>query len=197
MKKIFFAATAALAILCSCSKENDDLTASATGSVVNVSFIEEQSNTRAFFGASSAAESWEKEISSVTMFVFRPSGEFIVQRFFSPTEVAAKSARFALPGVSAGDNCEFVVVANATVTGVNSKADLIAQIESDASSYNGTFTEVNSSAKRSGGFVMSGSSATVVATEGSATNVAIDRKSTRLNPSHIQQARMPSSACKK
>ena len=178
MKNLFFAATAALVLLCSCSKENDNLIDNATGGVVEVSFVEEQPETRAFFGTTAAAETWEKSLSSVTLFVFKSSGELITQRSFSSSELTAKSAKFALPGVAAGDNCEFYAVANTSLSGVTSKTTLLLQLESSAGSYNGTFAEVNTAAKRSGGFVMSGNTTKAIAAAGASTSVAVTLKRT-------------------
>lgn len=173
MKHLFFAATAALALLCSCSKDNDEIVNSTKGSVVNVSFTEDAPETRAFFGTTAAAEPWEKTLSSVTMFAFNTSGTLILQRSFSPAELTAKKASFALPNVTAGSSCDFYAVANFPTTNIANKAALLAVLESSAAAYNGTFAEVSAGAKHSGGFVMSGSTSQAVATEGSATNVAI------------------------
>lgn len=178
MKHLFFAATAAMALLCSCSKDNDEITNSTKGSVVNVSFTEDAPETRAFFGTTAAAETWEKTLNSVTMFAFNTSGTLILQRSFSPSELTAKKASFALPNVTTGSSCDFYVVANFPAVNVANKAALLAILESSAIGYNGTFAEVSAGAKRSGGFVMSGATSQAVAAEGSTTNVAITLKRT-------------------
>ncbi|MEG1612389.1 MAG: FimB/Mfa2 family fimbrial subunit [Alistipes sp.] len=178
MKHLFFAATAALALLCSCSKENDEIINSTKGSVVNVSFTEDAPETRAFFGTTAAAETWEKTLNSVVMYAFNPSGTLILQRSFSPAELTAKKASFALPNVTAGSSCDFYAVANFPAANVANKAALLAVLESSAAGYNGTFAEVSSGAKRTNGFVMSGSTSQAVAAEGSATNIAITLKRT-------------------
>lgn len=178
MKHLFFAATAALALLCSCSKDNDEIINSTKGSVVNVSFTEDAPETRAFFGTTAAAETWEKTMTSVTMFAFNTSGTLILQRSFSPAELTAKKASFALPNVTAGSSCDFYAVANSAAPKVANKAALLAILESSAAGYNGTFAEVSAGAKRLGGFVMSGGVTQAVAAEGSATNVAITLKRT-------------------
>lgn len=178
MKHLFFAATAAMALLCSCSKDNDEITNSTKGSVVNVSFTEDAPETRAFFGTTATAETWEKTLTSVTMFAFNTSGTLILQRSFSPAELTAKKASFAMPNVTAGSSCDFYAVANFVVSNVANKAALLAILESSAIGYNGTFAEVSAGAKRSGGFVMSGATSQAVAAEGSATNVAIALKRT-------------------
>lgn len=61
---------------------------------------------------------------------------------------------------------------------VNSSDVLTAMLEQDAASYNGTFAEVSAKAKRTGGFVMSGSASKAVAAAGSSTDVAITLKRT-------------------
>ena len=64
---------AALAFLASCSTQNDEILASTEGAVVHVSFADDNgADTRAFFGTTAAAETWEKALNSVTMFVFDP-----------------------------------------------------------------------------------------------------------------------------
>lgn len=179
MKKLFLAATVALALFASCSKDSNALIDNVKGSVVEVSFVDEQPGTRAFFATTAAAEAWEKNLSSVTMFIFNASGNLITQRAFNASEIAAKSASFALPGVAPGENCDFYAVANLTgISGITTKATLLALLESNAASFNGTFAEVSTAAKRADGFVMSGTASKAVAAAGSTTSVALTLKRT-------------------
>lgn len=179
MKKLFLAATVALAFFASCSQDTNSLTDPIKGSVVNVSFVDEPSESRAFFATTAAAETWEKTLSSVTMFIFNPSGNLITQRAFNASEIAGKSASFALPDVSPGTNCDFYAVANlSTITGITTKAALLAVLENNAGQYNGTFAEVSTGAKRTDGFVMSGTASKAVAAAGSTTTVALTLKRT-------------------
>lgn len=179
MKNLFLAAMAALAFLASCSKQNDEILASTEGAVVHVSFTDDDTaDTRAFFGTTAAAETWEKALNSVTMFVFAPDGDLLVKRSFSSSELSSKKATFSLPDVSSGATCEFYAVANLDVASVTSKSALLSLLEAEAASYNGTFAEVTTKAKRTSGFVMSGSASKAVAAVGAVTNVAITLKRT-------------------
>ena len=74
MKKMILAATAALAMLASCNKHTDEIADSATGSVVKITLTDKTPETRAFFDQTAAAESWEKKINSLTLFVFGDFG---------------------------------------------------------------------------------------------------------------------------
>ena len=100
----------------------------------------------------------------------------IVRRNFTPAEVSAKKATFALPKSVAGKSVEFYAIANTTVGDIADKAALLALKETSAALYNGTFAEVSAAAKRSGGFLMSGTATKTVAAAGQATDVAITLK---------------------
>lgn len=176
MKQLFFAAMAAMAMLCSCSKQNDEIIELSKGGVVNISFTDDNPTTRAFFGTTAAAETWEKTLSSITVYAFNSSGNLLVRRQFTSTELANKSASFALPGATVADNCEFYAVANTTIASVTTKSALLTTLESAASEYNGTFAEVSGATKRAAGFVMSGSATQAIAAKGSTTSVAITLK---------------------
>lgn len=178
MKKLIYSLTALLA-LASCAKEQQEPipTPMGTGDVT-VSFVAEENSaqTRAFFDASATTESWEKSLSSLTVFCFNADGSLIVRRNFTPAEVSAKKATFALPKSAAGKSVEFYALANTTVNTIADKTALLVLKETSAALYNGTFAEVSSAAKRSGGFLMSGSATKTVAAEGQATDVAITLK---------------------
>lgn len=177
MKKILLAATVALALLASCSKDADRIAESARGGVVKISFVDETPQSRAFFGATAAAESWEKQINSLTLLVFDKGGTAVLRRHFSPAEIAAGTATVPLPEATPGETYSFHVIANAV--GIGAVADLNALkalAESEAAAYNGTFDEVASRAKRSGGFTMSGSADKAVAQAGQVTAVEVSLK---------------------
>lgn len=178
MKNLFLAATVALGLLVSCNKQESEIFTASTGAVATVSFTDEEPESRAFFGSTAAAEVWEKTLNTVTIFVFDPSGDMLVKRSFSAAELAGKKATFALPNAVPGNVCEFYAVANLDVAAVNNKAALTALVEGDAASYNGTFADVSTKAKRAGGFVMSGTASQTVAAAGSTTNVAVTLKRT-------------------
>ena len=94
------------------------------------------------------------------------------------SELAAKSATFSLPKSAAGTECSFYAVANYDASAAKTKSALTALVEKSAADYNGTFAEVSSKAKRSGGFVMSGSTTKTVGAVNSTTNVGITLKRT-------------------
>ncbi|MDE7006189.1 FimB/Mfa2 family fimbrial subunit [uncultured Alistipes sp.] len=174
MKHLFLAATVALGLLVSCNKEENEIYATSKGAVATVSFTDGEPATRS---ATAEAETWEKTLNTVTMFVFDPSGDLMVKRSFSATELSAKKATFALPDAVPGNVCEFYAVANLDVANVGDKTTLTALLERDAASYNGTFAEVSTKAIRTGGFVMSGMATETIAA-GSTTDVAITLKRT-------------------
>lgn len=76
----------------------------------------------------------------------------------------------------AGKSVEFYAIANTTVGDIADKAALLALKETSAAVYNGTFAEVSAAAKRSGGFLMSGTATKTIAAVGQATDVAITLK---------------------
>lgn len=183
MKNLFLAVTAAMALLCSCSKENDEILAPVKGGTVTVSFVDESSlpgtQSRAFFATTAAAETWEKQINSMTLYVFKmSSGELILRRPFTAAEVAAKQAEIVIPGVTTGDNCDFYAVANMTLNNITDKASLLAALETEPGRYNGEFQDVSVKANRPGGFVMSGFITQAIAEAGSTNNVSIVLKRT-------------------
>lgn len=178
MKNLILAATAVLVFLCSCSKQDNEIIESLNGGLVNVSFVDEPSTTRAFFGTTAAAESWEKTLSSMTIFVFNNSGNLLIRRAFSSAELTDKRATFSIPGVTAGNSCDFYVVANIAAPEVANKTGLLAFLENTPVSYNGTFVEVSTKGKRSGGFVLSGNTIQTIAAAGTTTNVPVTLKRT-------------------
>ena len=176
MKNLFLAATAALALLVSCSKDYDEVMETAKGGVVSVSFVSDDTDTRAFFGATATAEAWEKALNTLTMYVFDSSGAMTLQRTFTPQELAGKTAIFSLPNVTVGASYDFYAVANSVPNNITNKAALLAAIEKEAAQYNGTFAEVTAKAKRAGGFTMSGGTVKAIAAAGASTDVAITLK---------------------
>lgn len=176
MKNIILAFAAAIT-LASCAKEEQAPVPVSGNNEITVSFVAEpiSAQSRAFFDASAATESWEKSLSSISLFCFDTDGSLIVRRNFTPSEVSAKKATFSLPRSAAGKSVEFYAVANTTVGNIADKAALLALKETSAALYNGTFAEVASASKRSGGFLMSGSVSKTV-TAGASTDVAITLK---------------------
>lgn len=179
MKNILFAAAAAALFTASCAKIETE-PQPAADPAVTVSFVAQPNSeqTRAFFDPTMTTEAWEKSLSSLAVFVFGESGDLIVQRNFTVEELTARCATFPVPRSAAGTNCEFYAVGNHELTGITTKATLLAQLEKTPETYNGTFAEVSTKAKRSGGFLMSGNVAKTIGASGSSTPVEITLKRT-------------------
>ena len=184
MKKILFAAAAiAAALFASCDKDNDTinpaLPETSDGARIAITLTgADEADTRAFFDTSAKAEAWESALSSLSVFAFDNSGALIIRRDFTSSELASKSATFALPKSAAGTECSFYAVANYDASSAKTRAALTVLVEKSAADYNGTFAEVSSAAKRSGGFVMSGMKSQTVGAVNSTTNVGITLKRT-------------------
>lgn len=176
MKKILFAALAAVTLF-SCDKEDaPKINATNDGALVSMTFTDE-SSTRAFFTETATAEAWEKSLSSLSVYVFSAKGDLITQREFAPAELTARTATFALPHATAGTTCDFYAVANMPLSGIATKSALLSKLESTAADYNGSFAEVSTKAKRSAGFVMSAVTSKAIA-QGQTTSVALTLKRT-------------------
>lgn len=183
MKKLIFAATAIVAALfASCDKEPEMLNPTTPGAMdaaqVTLTLAGADEQTRAFFDNTGKAEAWESSLSSLSIFVFDDAGNLIIRRDLTSGELAAKSVTFSLPKSSAGTTCSFYAVANYDATSAKTKAVLTSMLEKSAADYNGTFAEVSTTAKRPGGFVMSGLKTQAVGAVNSTTNVAITIKRT-------------------
>ena len=184
MKKILFAAAAiAAALFASCDKTDDTLDpampeTSDTARIAITLTGADEADTRAFFDTSAKAEAWESSLSSLSVFAFDNSGALIIRRDFTSSELASKSATFALPKSAAGTECSFYAVANYDASSAKTRAALTVLVEKSAADYNGTFAEVSSAAKRSGGFVMSGSTSKTIGAVNSTTSVGITLKRT-------------------
>ena len=117
-------------------------------------------------------------MSSLSIFVFDNADNFVIRRDLTSSELAAKSATFSLPKSLASTPCSFYAIANYDASSAKTRAALTALVENSAAAYNGTFAEVSTKAKRSGGFVMSGSTTKTVGSVNSTTNVGIVLKRT-------------------
>ena len=184
MKKILFAAAAiAAALFASCDKTDDTLDPAlpetSDGARIAITLIGAgDTETRAFFDTTAKAEAWESSLSTLSVFAFDKGGTLIVRRDFTSTEFASKSATFALPKSTAGTECLFYAVANYDVSSAKTRTALTALVENSAAAYNGTFAEVSTAAKRSGGFVMSGFATKTVGAVNTTTSVGITLKRT-------------------
>ena len=171
MKKMILAATAALA---SCNKHTDEIADSATGSVVKITLTDKTPETRAFFDQTAAAESWEKKIGTLTLFVFDGNGDAVLQRKFTAAEISGQTATIPVPDAAPGQTYSFYAIANGSaLSGIGTLDDLRSQAESEIADYNGTFDEVTTKAKRSAGFTMTGSATKAIAAAGQTTTVQI------------------------
>ena len=117
-------------------------------------------------------------MSSLSIFVFDNADNLIIRRDLTFDELVAKSATFALPKSTAGTECSFYAVANYDASSAKTQAALTALVENSAAAYNGTFAEVSTAAKRSGGFVMSGSATKTIGAVNTTTNIGITLKRT-------------------
>ena len=175
MKKMFLAAAAALAMLASCSKDADEIADTAKGGVVKITLTDKTpAMTRAFFGTTAAAESWEKEDRlphAVRLRRKRPCGPAaqVLRRGDLRT-----GGHHPVPDAKPGEAAKFYVVANSgNPANVADLTELRSSTESEAASYNGTFDEVTTKAVRSGGFTMTGSTMKAIAQAGQTTDVQI------------------------
>ena len=117
-------------------------------------------------------------MSSLSIFVFDNADNLIIRRDLTSDELVAKSATFALPKSAASTECSFYAVANYDASSAKTQAALTTLVENSAAAYNGTFAEVSTAAKRSGGFVMSGSVTKTVGAVNTTTNIGITLKRT-------------------
>ncbi len=117
-------------------------------------------------------------MSTLSIFVFDNADNFVIRRDLTSSELAAKSATFSLPKSLASTPCSFYAIANYDASSAKTRAALTALVEKSAADYNGTFAEVSTAAKRSGGFVMSGMKSQTVGAVNSTTNVGITLKRT-------------------
>lgn len=115
-------------------------------------------------------------MSTLSIFVFDNADNFVIRRDLTSSELAAKSATFSLPKSLASTPCSFYAIANYDASSAKTRAALTALVEKSAADYNGTFVEVSTAAKRSGGFVMSGMKSQTVGAMNSTTNVGITLK---------------------
>lgn len=133
MKKMFLAAAAVVALLASCNKHTDEIADSATGSVVKISLTDKiPETTRAFFDQTAAAESWEKKINTLTLFIFDQSNQAVLQRNFTAAEISGQAATVPVPNAAPGQSYSFYVVANGSaLSGVGTLDDLKSKVESE------------------------------------------------------------------
>ena len=178
MKKIFlFATMAVAATLASCSKNTEIETPEVIhpdGPQVRLTLAGENAATRFFFNPNAMAETWEKDLRSLSIYVFDGTGKFVLRRNVTPYEMPTRAATFALPNSAVGKNYSFYVVANAEYGEVASIAEIEALTESlTLDEYNGAFDVISRGRKRDAGFVMTGVTTAQIDPDGSPTEVPV------------------------
>ena len=177
MKKLFFAAIAAVSVLfASCTEKLDETpnapSGSGEGQEVKISLSGgKASMLRSTFDNTAQAETWEKTINSLTIYVYNITNGAFTRRALTAEELSTMSVIFCLPSSQPGDACEFTAVANLQGE-VNSRSELLALVE-NSNLYNGTFASVSTGAVRPGGFVMSGETTKTLSTDGTPTTVSV------------------------
>ena len=165
---------AAAALLGACTKNASEIEDSATGSVVKITLTDKTPETRAFFDQTAAAESWEKKIGTLTLFVFDGNGDAVLQRNFTAAEISGQAATVPVPDAPPGEMYRFYVIANAgTAISADNLSELQGKSEGESAAYNGTFDEVTTKAKRAAGFTLTGSATKAIAAAGQTTEVQI------------------------
>ena len=184
MKKFFMKLTAIAVmpmLLAACTKDEVNPTPTNGGKEGEIELILKNESvadgTRAF--GSGTTESWEKSISSAVLIVYNTSGTQILRRVLTAAEVNGSTTtpiKFVLPGVSADASCDFYVVINRNIAdNITTKTGLLAELESDIASYNGTYANVTTKAMRSGGFVMTGTATAKIVSGTTAVAVTVKR----------------------
>lgn len=172
MKKILFAALAAI-VLASCAKtETGTDETSADGTVVNLIFTPAQ--TRAFFDNTATAEPWEKEVHSITVYVFNQFGTQVMRKHFDTVDVNALQSSFKVPKETKGTTCTFYVVANGDGRHGLTNTNYYHQYKDELPlRYNGTFEKISAGGAREDGFIMSGAEAVQIPADGSPVEVSV------------------------
>lgn len=177
MKKQFFAAAFAVALLASCSveRENPAPQPVTEGAEVMITFDKSgsQFETRAFFDNTIEAEPYEKAIKSATIYVFDPEGAMVMRKEFSSGELSSLSGSVILPTSIAGKECTFYALANYNSYPMNlaTENNLLKTYEY-TSNFNGIFDEVSVGARKSTGITMSAVKKAVVQPQGVPTDVS-------------------------
>ncbi|WP_462353362.1 DUF4906 domain-containing protein [Alistipes timonensis] len=186
MKKLFFKVAAIAAMMgavVACNKENigpaPETNGNGVGKGADIELtLQNPSNETRAFGAGTT-ETWEKSISSAVLLVYNSSGTQILRRVLTSAEVTASTGtpiKFVLPGTDVGASCDFYVVINRTIPdAVTTKTALLAELESDIASYNGTYANVTTKAMRPEGFVMTGTATAKIVSGTTAVAVTVKR----------------------
>jgi hypothetical protein len=177
MNKIFLLASVVAATsLASCSKNTETIvpeTDNADGPKVRLT-LGDDAATRAFFDDAAKAETWEKDLKTLTVYAFDSSGDLIFRRYLNSSDVSAKSATFLMPNSAAGTTCSFYVVANTSYGDVATTSAMDAMLEKvTLDEYNGPFGEIMIMGKRKSGFVMTGKTTAAIAPAGLTSDISV------------------------
>ena len=163
MKHLFFksaALAAMMATLAACDKTTltDDPVPEGKDAVVELKFVSPE-GSRAF--GAGTTETWEKEVKTATVIAYNAAGAQLLRRDdLTAAQINGSTTTpvsMVLPNVNVNDAVDFYVIINRTIDAtVTTKAGLLALLESDIASYNGTYANVTTKASRTAGFVMAG-----------------------------------------
>lgn len=175
------AIAAMMGTVVACNKENIDpapgVDGNGDGANIELTLQNAPDATRAF--GAGTTESWEKSISSAVLIVYNTSGTQILRRVLTSAEVTASTGtpiKLVLPGADVDASCDFYVVINRTIPdAVTTKTALLAELESDIASYNGTYANVTTKAVRTGGFVMTGTATAKIVSGTTAVAITVKR----------------------
>ena len=79
---------------------------------MKITLTDKTPETRAFFDQTAAAESWEKKIGTLTLFVFDGNGDAVLQRKFTAAEISGQTATIPVPDAAPGQTYRFYAIAN-------------------------------------------------------------------------------------
>lgn len=180
MKKLFIATMAAAAVFASCSDNGINVIEPIGADSPQVHLtLGTDAATRVFFDNSATAETWESEVTMLSVYIFNNAGNFILKRTLTPAEIANLSARILLPNSTTGTECSFYVVANDDYGSVATTAEMdVLRERATLDEYNGTFAQTAQGRKRSAGFVMTGKTTATIAAAGTTTSVSLSLKRT-------------------
>ncbi|MFR9619571.1 MAG: hypothetical protein SNI12_08720 [Rikenellaceae bacterium] len=174
MKRYIVMMAVAMAAICtSCSKDDEVAqvtppTTETKGQEIKINFTTDAA-TRAFFGETATAESWEKSISKATLVIDRytdasqPAVESVKQEL-TADQITSGSVSASISTLNVGDFISAAVVTNIDVPSGIAATNVYSSVVSnmDYTEYNGTFQEVSSSSKREDGFIHHGNGFAIV-----------------------------------
>ncbi len=170
----------AFSLAFSCQKTTEPETEGEKGSgKIKVDFTDsslKKSSTKGFFDNLATSESFEMGLNNGILFILRDDNVYF-KKNISKAELDAKSFTILVPNVGNTDNLQlYIVVNNTDAQNAKSKTELLALMEDEQNSYNGTFTEVTTKAMRGQGFSMSGkTNVSITANKTTSANIELTR----------------------